>query len=242
MKTQAFVIAMLIAAPAAAQSHDQRVEISGNVTALTAASKFTESETFPSNVETATLTAAHKVKTAAGFDAGVAFKVVPRLWVGAQYAMADMKPSASITAVVPHPILFNAPRTVQGSTSDVAHRENDVHIDVMYVLPVSALDIRLMAGPSVFSLKQDFVTSVTVNEIYPFDTATFASATTTSLSKTAVGYNAGVDLSRALSPHFAIGALIRYSRANVKFDSTSVTHQTVKAGGLEAGGGIRLRF
>lgn len=238
------VMATLGANPAAAQSPAQpRVEISVNVGALTGASTFTETETFPSNGgENATVTVDHGVKTALGFSVGGAVRIVPRLWVGVQYAAADMKASASITAVVPHPLLFNAPRTVEGSIDEATHNEQNVHVDVMYALPVSAVDVKVMAGPTFFSLKQDFVSAVTVSETYPFDTATFNSATKKELSNTAVGFNAGVDISRALTSHVAIGGLVRYSRGDVKFDDPAIGQQTVKAGGVEVAGGVRLRF
>jgi len=192
--------------------------------------------------ETETITADHDVKTALGFSAGGAVRILPRIWVGAQYAMAEMKPSASITAVIPHPILFNASRTVEGSVSDVIHNEQNVHVALMYALPIQAVDVKVMGGPTFFNLKQDFVTGVTISETYPFDTATFSNATTKQLSERAVGFNAGVDISRLLSSNVGIGGLIRYSRADVKFDDPDVGRQTVKAGGFEAAGGLRLRF
>jgi opacity protein-like surface antigen len=236
-------MATLGAAPAAAQSRLQpRVEISANVGAVTGGSKFTESEAFPVNVETETVTVDHGVKTAVGFNVGAAVRIVPQLWVGVQYAIADMKSSASVTALVPHPLQFNAPRTVQGTISSVAHNEHNVHVDLMYALPIRAVDVKVMAGPTFFNLKQDFVPNVTVNETYPFDTATFASATTKSVSKTGVGFNAGVDISHPLSSQVGVGALIRYSRADVKFDQGDIGHQTVKAGGLEVTAGVRVRF
>jgi hypothetical protein len=107
----------------------------------------------------------------------------------------------------------------------------------MYVLPVRALDVRAIGGPTFCQLTQDFISAMTVSETYPFDTATFASATTTRASKTAVGFNAGVDISHPLSRLVRVGALIRYSRTDVNFDQ-----QAVKAGGVEAGGGVRIRF
>jgi opacity protein-like surface antigen len=236
------VMASVGVTPAAAQSASQpRVEISANVGALAGASKFKESQAFPSNAETETLTVDHGVKTAVGFNVGAAVRIASQLWVGVQYAMADTKPSASITAVVPHPLLFNAPRTVQGSISGAAHNEHNVHVDLMYALPVRAVDVKVMGGPTFFNLKQDFVSGVMVNETYPFDAATFASATTTRLSKAAVGFNAGVDISRPLSSQVAVGALIRYSRADVKFDRDA-GQQMVKAGGVEAAAGVRVRF
>jgi hypothetical protein len=239
----AFLIAAVGAAPAAAQSNSQsRVEISANVGAVTGASKFTESEAFPVNAETETVTVAHGTKTSVGFNVGAAVRIFPRFWVGAQYAIADTKPGASITAVVPHPLLFNEPRTVQGSINAVAHNEQNLHVDLMYALPVPAVDLKVIGGPTFFNVKQDFVSAVTVGETYPFDTATFGSATTTALSKSAVGFNAGVDISRPVSSMVAVGALIRYSRGEVKFDSQTMGQQTVKAGGIEAGAGVRVRF
>ena len=211
--------------------------------ALTGASTFTASRTLASNGgETETITVDHGVKTALEFNVGAAVRLLPQFWVGAQYAMAEMKPSASVTAVIPHPILFNAPRTVEGSIDDVARNEQNVHVALMYALPVHAVDVKIMGGPTFFKLKQDFVSGVAISETYPFDTAMFASATTKQLSKTAVGFNAGVDISRPLSSHVGVGGLIRYSRADVNFDDPDIGQQTVKAGGFEVAGGVRLRF
>ena len=65
---------------------------------------------------------------------------------------------------------------------------------------------------------------------------------TKQLKKSAVGFNAGVDVSRALSRRFAVGGLVRYSTADVKFDDPGVGKQTVKAGGVEVTAGVRIRF
>lgn len=186
-------ITTLVAAPAAAQAVSQpRVEVSANVGALTATSTFTATTTRPSNGgETETITTEYAAKAAFTFNAGAAVRIATQLWLGVHYAMADMKPGASITAVVPHPILFNAPRTVEGSVDSVAHNERNVHVDLMYALPVHGLDIKIMGGPTFFNIEQDFVSTVAIDETYPFDTATFASATTTRESGSAVGFNAG---------------------------------------------------
>ena len=147
-----------------------------------------------------------------------------------------------MTAVIPHPILFDAHRTVEGSVSDVAHNEQNVHVALMYALPVHAVDIKVMGGPTFFNLKQDFVSGVAISETYPFDTATFTSATTKQVSERGVGFNVGVDISRLLSSNVGLGALIRYSRADVTFDDPDIGRQSVQAGGLEVVGGLRLRF
>jgi hypothetical protein len=235
--------ALAAATPAAAQSRPPRVEVSANVGALTGTSALKESQSFSSHGnETATLTADHRTKTAVPFSVGGAVRLVRHLWVGVQYAMADMKPSASISAVIPHPLLFNAPRTVEGSIDNVAHSERNVHVDLMYALSLAAVDVKVMAGPTLFNLKQDFVSDVALTETYPFDTATFASASRKQLSKSGVGFNVGVDISYPLSSNLGVGTLIRYSRADVKFNDSDIGQQTVRAGGVEAGAGIRFRF
>src|SRR5690349_21230402 len=95
--TALLAISAVSATPVCAQAHSQpRAEISANVGALTGGTKFMETETLTTNAETATITAHHGVKTAIGFNAGGAVRVVPSFWVGVQYAMADTKPSASI--------------------------------------------------------------------------------------------------------------------------------------------------
>jgi opacity protein-like surface antigen len=232
------------ATSASAQSRPQhRVEISANVGALTAASTFEGSKSFDFNGnETATLTIEHGVKVPVAFDVGGAVRIVRQLWLGAQYAAAEMKPSASIGAVIPHPVLFNTPRTVEGSTDGVVHNERNVHVDVMYALPVGGMEVKVIAGPTFFNLEQDFVSAVALNETYPFDTATLASATKKRLSQSAVGFNAGVDVSYPLSSTVGVGGLIRYSSADVKVDDPDVGQQTAKAGGVEAVAGVRVRF
>lgn len=238
------VIAIAGATPAAAQSpSNARVEVSANVGAQTGASTFTASNTLPSNgAETETIAVDHGVKPALGLSVGAAVRFLPRFWVGAQYAMTEMKPSATLTVAIPHPILFDAARTVEGSLNDVARNEQNVHVALMYALPIHAVDVKVMGGPTFFKLKQNFVSGVAISETYPFDTATFTSATTKQLSETAVGFNAGVDISRPLSSTVGIGALIRYSRGDVKFDDPDIGQQSVTAGGFEAAGGLRVRF
>jgi hypothetical protein len=237
-------IPTLNAAPAAAQARSQpRVEVSANAGVLTATSTFTEQTTRPSNGgETKTITTEHAARSAFAFNAGGAVRIATQFWLGVQYAMASVKADASVTAAVPHPILFNAPRTVEGTIDGVADNERNVHVDLMYALPVHAADIRVMGGPTVFNLEQDLVSDVSINETYPFDTATFAGATTKRVSQSAVGFNAGVDISRALSSRLGIGGLIRYSRGDVEFDNAGTGRATVHAGGLEMVGGIRVRF
>src|SRR3954470_7348572 len=135
------MISIACATSAAAQSHPQpRVEISANFGVQTA-SKFTELHDLPSNGgETETITVDHGAKAAFAFDIGAAVRLMPRLSLGVYYEGTEMKDNASITATIPHPISFKTPRQVEGSLDGAAHNEQNVHVDLMYALPIHAVN------------------------------------------------------------------------------------------------------
>ena len=201
-----FVIAIAGATPAAAQSpFNARVEVSANVGAQTGASTFTASNTLASSGgEAETIAVDHGVKTALGFSVGAAVRLLPQFWVGAQYAMTEMKPSATVTAAIPHPILFDALRTVEGSVNDVARNEQNVHVALMHAA-VHAVDVKIMGGPTFFRLKQDFVSGVAISETLSFDTA--VSPVRQRLCRGSRGFN-------ALSISLATFVERRYRRTN----------------------------
>jgi hypothetical protein len=89
---------------------------------------------------------------------------------------------------------------------------------------------------------QQVVTGITVDEEYPFDTATFRSATTARARGSAPGFNAGVDLSRMLTRRLAANAMVRFSRGTLDVDAGNARRVATKAGGAQAGAGIRVSF
>ena len=62
----------------------------------------------------------------------------------------------------------------------------------------------------------------------------------TSVNETgnALGGNVGADLTTLLSSRYGVGVFVRYVAANLSLPSAS----SVKVGGIQAGGGFRLRF
>src|SRR5262249_6082758 len=145
--------------------------------------------------------------------------------------------SGTLTANVPHPFLFNSPRTVSGSVSNVPREEVAIHVDAAWLIPISRrTETIVFGGPSYFHVAQGLVTDVTTASVYPFDTATFVSATVTRAMKSHIGYNGGADVMVLMSRSVGIGALVRYSRASVALPAGGDTELTVHAGGLEVGG------
>jgi len=149
-----------------------------------------------------------------------------------------------VTANVPHPFQFNALRPVQGVAGGLKRQETSLHVDPAVLLALGdRLQLAIFGGPSYFRVRQGLVTGVTVTDVYPYDTATFASATTAESTKSGIGYNAGADLAIELSRNVGVGVLARYSRATLELDGPDGgTAVEYKAGGLQVGGGLRFRF
>ena len=55
------------------------------------------------------------------------------------------------------------------------------------------------------------MTTIGYDHVYPYDEASFASASTTPASASAVGFNAGIDIGFFFSEVVGVGAIIRYS-------------------------------
>ena len=81
-----------------------------------------------------------------------------------------------------------------------------------------------------------------MTETYPFDTAAFGSAWKAKATGSAAAFNVGADVIWMLGKTVGVGGLVRYSRATVDLDSPDNRTVTVDAGGLYAGGGLRLLF
>jgi hypothetical protein len=205
----------------------------------------TDSFTYELYAETATTNVSYGSKAAALIDVGGGVRVFKKLFVGVAVSHASGDNAADVTASLPHPLYLNRPREVNG-TANVTRSNTAVHVQVLVPLQTSRKwRVMLFGGPSFFDLAQDVVSGVEVDEVYPYDTATFRGVTTENRTGTAVGFHAGVDIARMMGKkrNFGIGGLVRYAKATVQLDSAS-GGRTIDAdvGGLQAGGGIRIRF
>jgi hypothetical protein len=193
------------------------------------------------DAESATFTIKQHVNPAAAFD--VNGGMVRGTWgVLIGFSAFQSTADADLSGSVPHPFFFNQPRALTG-TVPLARTENALHLDVLFRVPLSPkLDLNIIAGPTIFFLKNDFVSSVSYTESYPYDTVTFVSASTIQSSKTALGFNAGLDVSAWLSRNVGVGGFARFSIASVDWQNAGGTTTNVDAGGTQVGGGLRLKF
>jgi hypothetical protein len=217
--------------------------VSLNVAFQATSNGFTGTTTFIENVESGTATTTFGAARPPVLDIGAAARIWRDLAVGASVTWLTKERSGALSANIPHPFLFNAPRTVTGSVSNAPRDEVALHVDGAWLAPTwHRMETVVFGGPSYFRVAQGLVTDVTTSSSYPFDAATFVGATVSRTSKSHIGYNGGVDVTVPVARHAGIGALVRYSHASVSLPAGLGTEVTVRAGGVEVGGGVRLRF
>lgn len=176
------------------------------------------------------------------FDAGAAYKIGRQLWLGGNVSFLSRTVGSHLVAQIPHPFYFSQPRTIEGDVTGLKNTETGIHISIGYERPLTqTVDITYFAGPSFFTVKQGIATNVNYDSVYPFDTATFASATTGTATGTLFGFNAGADISKRMSRTVSVAGLIRFTRGSGTV-ATGTNELDTTAGGLMAGAGVRLRF
>jgi hypothetical protein len=209
----------------------------------TSSNAFTSATTLTRYVESGSVTASYAARRPPVVDVNATGRVWRNLAVGAAATFLTKNGDVNVSASLPHPFYFNAPRSVPGVAGGVSREELAIHGQLSWFVPSGrASQLAIFAGPSYFHLKQGLVIDVNAAETYPDDAATFVSATTVSVSKSQLGFNAGVDLGTRLAKHVGAGVIVRYSRASFQLPSSAAETVTVRAGGFQIGGGIRVAF
>lgn len=202
--------------------------------------------TFPLYGEEGTFEASQRIKAGPLWDIGFGYTVWRDLAVGLDVSQFSRKPTMSVTGTAPHPLFFNSPRAF---STDVESRHTARTIAVLASWRIrmrGALDkmnLRVMAGPASLRVEQRLASDVTVAEVgSPYDSVD-VSVTTQTPAKTSVGFVGGVDVAYAISESVGAGLLLRYAGGSVTLnDPLSNQDITVKAGGFQVGGGLRLKF
>jgi hypothetical protein len=236
-------IALSAAASATAQTWPERVLISVNGAFQATTNDFSDRFEFERYLETGSTEVDYPVQGGFAFDAGAGYRFWKNLAAGVAVSHFTRDDVAGTTSSVPHPFFFNQPREVTGDATGVKRSETAVHIQAMYLVnPGGRLRLVLSGGPSFFTLEQDLVTDVTITETFPYDTAAFGSAQKSRKKGSAAAFNVGADVMWMLNRTFGVGGLVRFSRASVDLDAPPNRTISVDAGGVYAGGGIRILF
>jgi hypothetical protein len=165
------------------------------------------------------------------------------LALGAGHTRFDQNHDAGVDARVPHPFFFDRARSISGEALDLTRQEHAFHLQLRWFLPVPGpVRLAVFGGPSFFWVDQDLVTTVSFTHSFPFDTASFSGAATRGQSVSETGYHAGADATVFFSKFIGVGGLVRLSHASVDLVSQDDGRFSVDVGGLQVGGGLRVRF
>ena len=204
---------------------------------------FANGATKRENAEDSRFDTKYVVKGGPALDVGGGVVLFGRLGIGAGISRFSVATPASVTASIPHPFFFNRARDVSGSATGLTREEIAVHVQVRALIPAGArFQATVFGGPTFFTVKQGVVTDITYADTYPYDVATFRSATTRVGSSSKLGFNAGGDLAFFFTRQLGIGATVQLAGTTVKIPSAGGGELDIKAGGMTAGGGLRLRF
>ena len=237
------VLCVLSADPAAAQD---RLRMSANVGQQATSTTVSQEASFDRYFEQGASTFEREVPKAVIYDFGASVRLWRELYAGAAVSIFETTGDGTLTARVPHPLQFNKPRTTTGDIANATRTEIGTHITFGWMIPAaSGLDFLLFAGPSIFMTEELFVNSLTLSldkEVFPFDELAFPGAETETLRESVAGYHMGVDMTWRFADHFGVGLLLRYSNGGRAFTPTGSQPVEVTAGGLHAGGGLRVLF
>ena len=236
------ILALCLCAGAARPAHAQQMQwtdkafVSANVGVQIGSHDLSDTQTFTLYDEAATVATAMKVKSGGLFDIGGGYRVWQNVTAGVIYSWTSSSSNAAIAGTIPDPVFFDRPRAVAATASGLKHTENVLHLNATWMRPVTdKIDVGVSAGPSIFFVKQDLVTSLPITDPGLIVGAPVVS----SQSKATAGFNLGVDVTYLLNKKYGVGGIARYSWGSVKLGDAN-TKLTV--GGLQLGGGVRVRF
>ncbi len=208
---------------------------------------FADTAWFPMNDETTTYHAFYSTPRASALDASIGLRLASSFVFGIAYWRSSPIPAASITASVPHPLAYNSPRPASASGVGSTRAENDFHFQLTWLMPVTRrADLSIFGGPSVFFLRQDLVTldAQSFRDAYPFDTVSMTGTFhSVRRSRAALGANAGFDVTVMVWRYIGVGATARYAYGSTNLPTVMDGYTTtVKLGGVQGSGGVRVRF
>lgn len=240
----------LVSSPAAGQTvTDYRVFLSGSAgIAQPNSDAFSNPINFTLFAETGNFDADYVLDSGPVYDGGVTVRLWRNLGAGVNVSKSRTTDTAAIEASLPHPFFFGQHRRLTGTAPGLRHEELAVHLHGAFIWMRDWVVISGFGGPTFFNFKQDLVQSIRHAEVgFPFDAVRFVGHGATRVSESKVGFHAGADAafyvaSSGAWQHIGVGALVRYSRAEVDVSAGRGDSVTLDLGGLHFVGGVRLRF
>lgn len=245
----ALVMASLLAGvnDAAAQTDESRFFLSVSGAFEPGSQTYADDGTFTLYDEVGRLSVgSDDISSGAVLDFGVGVRVKGNFTLGANFHRTSGLGEASVTGQAPHPIFFSRPRSFSATVPDMKRTEQALHLSLGYRLALGEkLDVQFSAGPSQFRFTQDVVNAVTISEAGGAFTTVNATTASTTRKANSWGGHVGADVSYPVyqsgTTSFRLGGYVRYAEAASEFLVVSNSVNT-KIGGVQFGGGLRVRF
>ena len=179
---------------------------------------------------------------------GGGFMLSRSVAIGVSYSRMSREGVVELSAEVPHPTFFNALATGASGTT-LSRKESAIHISLA-VVPVrsSRLELRLMGGPSFFTVKGGMVQEVeyrqTFDSLAPENTITVIGMSSRDIRGSAMGFHAGADFTYFVHRFVGVAGGVRYGRATVAVESEPLSNirQEFLVGSTTAFLGLRFRL
>jgi hypothetical protein len=195
---------------------------------------FIDNSSFALFSELATVSDTQTVGRGIVFDVTAGYRVWRNLSVAIGVSTFNGSSDATLTGSIPSPLVFGQPKTSSTTATGLNQSDVAVNFQLVWIQPLSdKVDVAISLGPSLIHVSQD-VASPTVAA----GTQTITSTTTTESKSTGKAGNAGIDLSYKLTSRYGAGGFVRYVGGEVDLPSAP----KLKVGGLQVGGGLRIRF
>lgn len=190
---------------------------------------------------------AYSLPRGGSFDVSGGYMFTKQLGLGVSLAGTAHEDTAGLAISIPHPLFFNSSALDATVTNGTLMRaEGAWHIDAMLIaVQTPRVRLRVFGGPSYFRAEQDVVGGIKYDQVFQLfgrgNVVDITSYDTETSVGTGWGAHAGVDVAVFFTRVFGLGANVRVSRGSVEIDDYGGAH-TVKAGGVQSGGGLRLKF
>lgn len=204
--------------------------------------------TFTLYDETARITSDQAFETGGTFpDFSAGIRVFGNFGVGAAFNQFSSEGAGTVAASVPHPLVYDQLRTTGQSFDGLKTSERAFHLMAFFVLPLSdKFDVTVSAGPTFFSVEQDTINAAAAQigpDAAPYTTVSLTGVNTVTTKESKVGLNVGADATFKFTKYLGIGAFVRYAKATIEMTPEGLSEPlTIDAGGMQFGGGIRIRF
>jgi hypothetical protein len=213
--------------------------------------------------DTGRLSTRYEFGSTAGLD--LALRGQALSWLGLELALSTggRDGSASIEAVVPHPLYFSQDRTLTHQIDGLELRARAIHASLVFTYRRGRLRGSVLGGMTFFSVTGQVLQQLEYTQAYPFDQddVTIRSAPVVSLTDSPRAASFGASLDVTLHRHAGLGIMLRHASATAHLareqrGSTQLpgildpqtlypsdtTPVALKVGGLRISAGARLYF